>query len=309
MTPTVRKFATAFALLAGVLALAGAPARAEDVAVSHAQGETAVPRDPSRVLVFDLGALDMLDRLGVAVSGVPGGVKPAYLEKYDADAYARIGTLFEPDYEAVSAAEPDLIIVGGRSAAKYGELSKIAPTVDLTGDAKDFIGSVERNMETLGRIFGKEAEAAAEIGRLDADVAALKRATAGKGKGLLILTTGGKISAYGPGSRFGVLHDALGVEPAAPGLSIGNHGQPASFEFILETNPDWLFVIDRDAAIGREGQSARQLLDNELVRQTTAWRKGQVVYLDPANWYLVGGGLTGLHQSIDQIRQAFEKAS
>lgn len=308
MIPTVRKFTTALAFLAGALMLAGAPARADDVTVKHAQGETAVPQNPAKVLVFDLGALDILDRLGVAVAGVPGGVKPSYLNKYDADGYTKIGTLFEPDYEAVNAAEPDLIVVGGRSAAKYGELSRIAPTIDLTGDAKDFIGSVERNVETLGRVFGKEAEAAAEVGKLDASVAALKQKTAGKGKGLLILTTGGKISAYGPGSRFGVLHDALGVEPAAPDLSIGNHGQPASFELILETNPDWLFVIDRDAAIGREGQSAQQLLDNELVRQTTAWQKGQVVYLDPGNWYLVGGGLTGLHQSIDQIGQAFDKA-
>ncbi len=308
MTPTIRKFATAFAR-AGALGLAGAPALADDVTVKHAQGETAVPQNPGKVLVFDLGALDILDRLDVAVAGVPGGVKPDYLKKYGGDDYAKIGTLFEPDYEAVSAAEPDLIVIGGRSAAKYGELSKIAPTIDLTGDARDFIGSVERNVTTLGRIFGKETEAAAEIEKLDASIAALKEKAEGKGKGLLVLTTGGKISAYGPGSRFGVLHDALGVEPAAPDLSIGNHGQPASFEFILETNPDWLFVIDRDAAVGREGQSAQQFLDNELVRQTTAWQKGQVVYLNPANWYLVGGGLTGLHQSIDQIGQAFDKSS
>ncbi len=101
----------------------------------------------------------------------------------------------------------------------------------------------------------------------------MKEKAANKGTGLLILTSGGKISAYGPGSRFGVLHDSFGVKPAAPDLSIGNHGQPVSSEFILETNPDWLFVIDRDAAIGREGNSAKQVLDNELVRQTNAWKR------------------------------------
>jgi len=30
-----------------------------------------------------------------------------------------------------------------------------------------------------------------------------------------------------------------------------------------------------------------------------------VVYLDPANWYLVGGGATALKQDIDQLNKAF----
>ena len=66
----------------------------------------------------------------------------------------------------------------------------------------------------------------------------------------------------------------------------------------------WLFVLDRDAAIGREGQSARQFLDNDIVRRTTAWQKSQVVYLDAANWYLVGGGLQALQRNVDGIKTA-----
>ncbi|AEK56155.1 periplasmic binding family protein [Brucella pinnipedialis] len=284
-------------------------AYAADITVKHAQGETAVPASPEKVVVFDLASLDNLDRLGVKVTGVPSGVPfPEYLKKYQGDDYAKVGTLFEPDYEAVNAAEPDLIIVGGRSAAKYAALKKIAPTVDLTVDARNFIADTEANIEKLGQIFGKEAEAKAEAEKLNKELAALHEKAAGKGTGLLILTSGGKISAYGPGSRFGVLHDSFGVKPAAPNLSIGNHGQPISSEFILETNPDWLFVIDRDAAIGREGNSAKQLLDNELVRQTNAWKKDQVVYLDAQNWYLVGGGFSALHNTIRQLSEAFDKS-
>jgi iron complex transport system substrate-binding protein len=284
-------------------------ANAADVAVKHAQGETSVAANPEKVVVFDLATLDNLDRLGVKIIGVPGSIAfPAYLKKYDGADYAKVGTLFEPDYEAVNAAEPDLIVVGGRSAAKYGELAKIAPTIDLTVPAKEFISGTEANIEKLGQIFGKQAEAKAEVDKLNSELAALKEKTKGKGKGLMILTTGGKISAYGPGSRFGVLHDSFGVEPAAPDLSVGNHGQPVSSEFILETNPDWLFVLDRDAAIGREGTSAKQLLDNELVRQTNAWKKDQVVYLNGQNWYLVGAGLGALHSTINQLSEAFDKA-
>lgn len=301
-----------FARLCGAALVAAAlasSANAADIAVTHAQGETTVVADPENVVVFDFATLDNLDRLGVKVSGVPGNMAfPEYLKKYDDADHAKVGTLFEPDYEAVNAAEPDLIIIAGRSAAKYGELAKIAPTIDLTVPASEFISGTEANVEKLGRIFGKEAEARAEIEKLNSELAALKDKTKGKGKGLMILTTGGKMSAYGPGSRFGVLHDGFGIEPAAPDLSIGNHGQPISSEFILETNPDWLFVLDRDAAIGREGASAKQLLDNELVGQTNAWKKDQVVYLNAQNWYLVGSGLGALHDTIRQLSQAFDKA-
>ncbi|MBO1025826.1 siderophore ABC transporter substrate-binding protein [Ochrobactrum sp. SD129] len=306
------KFSRHFSRLFGAALVATAlasGANAADVAVKHAQGETTVATNPEKVVVFDFATLDNLDRLGVKIIGVPGSIAfPEYLKKYDGADYAKVGTLFEPDYEAVNAAEPDLIIVGGRSAAKYGELAKIAPTIDLTVPAKEFISGTEANIEKLGQIFGKETEAKAEVDKLNSELAALKEKTKGKGKGLMILTSGGKISAYGPGSRFGVLHDSFGVEPAAPDLSVGNHGQPVSSEFILETNPDWLFVLDRDAAIGREGTSAKQLLDNELVRQTNAWKNDQVVYLNAQNWYLVGGGLGALHNTIQQLSAAFDKA-
>jgi iron complex transport system substrate-binding protein len=306
------KFSRHFSRLFGAALVATAlasGANAADVAVKHAQGETTVATNPEKVVVFDFATLDNLDRLGVKIIGVPGSIAfPEYLKKYDGADYTKVGTLFEPDYEAVNAAEPDLIIVGGRSAAKYGELAKIAPTIDLTVPAKEFISGTEANIEKLGQIFGKETEAKAEVDKLNSELAALKEKTKGKGKGLMILTSGGKISAYGPGSRFGVLHDSFGVEPAAPDLSVGNHGQPVSSEFILETNPDWLFVLDRDAAIGREGTSAKQLLDNELIRQTNAWKNDQVVYLNAQNWYLVGGGLGALHNTIQQLSAAFDKA-
>jgi hypothetical protein len=56
------------------------------------------------------------------------------------------------------------------------------------------------------------------------------------------------------------------AKPAIDNLTVARHGQVVSFEFLLKTNPDWLFVIDRDVAIGQDGKTAQQLLDNPLVR-------------------------------------------
>lgn len=300
-----RFFATLAVAGSAFLAVGPVAALAADaVTITHDQGTTEVPAAPKRVVVFDMPVLDTLNVLEVAVSGVPGGVKPEHLEHYNADAYAKVGTLFEPDYEAVNALAPDLIIVGGRSAPKYKDLSRIAPTIDLSISPESFLDDALGNARTLGRIFGKEEAVEQRITALTDSMAALRATAAEAGKGMLILTTGGRMSAFGPGSRFGLLHDGFGVKPANPNLDIGLHGQAISFEFILETNPDWLFVLDRDAAIGREGQPARQFLDNEIVRQTSAWRKGQVVYLNGGNWYLSGGGLRALQAEVDAVQAA-----
>jgi iron complex transport system substrate-binding protein len=297
------------ALVAGVLALGALTtgALAQDIKVQHSKGETAIPSNPKKVLAFDLASLDTLTALGVEVSGVPTARYPDYLSKYGSDRFQKMGTLFEPNYEAVNAADPDLIIVGGRSSAKYADLAKIAPTIDLTVDPNDYVGSVKRNVKLLGRIFGKESEADAQLAKLEKSMADLRQDAGKVGKGLLVLTTGGKMSAYGPGSRFGHLHSAFGIVPAVENLATTNHGQAITAEFILKTNPDWLFVIDRDAAVGRESGGAKKVLDNELVGQTTAWKNGQVVYLDPVSWYLTGGGLTAMQANVDQIAKAIAK--
>ncbi|TRM51709.1 siderophore ABC transporter substrate-binding protein [Achromobacter sp. LC458] len=276
------------------------------VPVKHARGQTSVPANPTKTIVMDMAVLDTLHALDVEVAGVPTAAKlPPQLAQYAGPRYLKVGSLFEPNYEVIHAAQPQVIIVAGRSAPKYDELSKLAPTIDLTVDPRDLVGSVTRNTETLAAIYGKQAQARQQLDALRASISALQGQAAMAGTALVILTTGGKMSAYGPGSRFGVIHDAFGLKPAAKGLNVSNHGQAISFEFIAETNPDWLFVIDRDAAIGREGVSAQRMLDNDLVRATAAWKNKRVVYLNGFNWYLLGSaGLTAMQQNVDDIAAA-----
>ena len=292
------------ALVAGALATVSL-ATAQEITVTHAQGETVLPGTPVNVATFDFATIDTLDALGVEIKGVPASNLPEYLAKYAADSYAKIGTIFEPDYEAVNALAPDLIIVAGRSSAALPELAKIAPTIDLSNDWASFEASIKDNSRKLGEIFGKEAEVEALIATLDEKIAAVKADAADAGTGLIVLTSGAEVTAYGTGSRFGWIHDTLGVTPAIADVEAATHGDAISFEFILETNPDWLFVIDRDAATG-EGAAAA-ILDNELVAQTNAWKNGNVVYIDPVRSYIVNGGLPAFTVLVDQVGAALAK--
>ena len=272
------------------------------ITVQHSQGTTEVPANPEKVFVFDLGVMDTMNAIGVKPAGVPEAKYPESLQGI-AEGAEKIGAMKEPDFETIATAAPDLIITSGRTAEAYGELSKIAPTVNLAVDMKDPLASFEANAQAIGTIFGKTDAVEGKLegieGKIEDARSTLKEAD--KGSGLIVLTSAGEVTAYGSGSRFGLIHDVLGVPTAADVKTEGAHGESISFEYIAETNPDLLFVVDRDAASGEGGQAANAVLDNDLVNGTNAARNGDIIQLDPTNWYIVGYGLNSLPQMIDQV--------
>lgn len=288
-------------------ASADAAAAAGEITVAHNQGETVVSLNPAKVFTFDLASLSTLNALGVEVAGVPDFAFPDSLAQYASDRYLKIGSLFEPDYEAISAADPDLIIVSARSAAVFPQLAEIAPTIDLSADNTQYLASQFHNAEILGQLFGKQAEVADLEAKIQASIEAVQAQTAEAGTALIVMVNGGEVTAYGPGSRFGWIHDELGFTPAVEDVEQATHGEAISFEFILEANPDWLIVIDRDVAVGEQAEAAAVVLDNELVGQTTAWQQGQVIYINPSNWYIVTGGLGAIQEMVDEIGGALAK--
>ncbi|HIW33643.1 MAG TPA: siderophore ABC transporter substrate-binding protein [Candidatus Paenibacillus intestinavium] len=278
---------------------------ATSVKVTHLLGETNAPINPGKVVVFDFGVLDTLDRLGVeSIVAVPQDSLPAYLEKYASSDYMNAGGLKEPDFEAIDGADPDLIIISGRQSEAYEELTKIAPTIYMGVDNADYLNSFTSNVETLATIFGKEEQAATELAAINEVIANVKAnvSTTDK-KGLIILANEGKISAYGPGSRFGLIHDVLGVPAVDDTLDISTHGNEITFEYIAEKNPGYLFVIDRTAAVGGEG-NAKDTVENDLVKNTDAFKDGKITYLDPQYWYLSGGGLISVEKMVKDIDAA-----
>src|SRR5919202_2222077 len=249
-------------------------------------------------------SLTVATAFAVSACGGPEATYPESLAQYSEDEYAKVGSLFEPDYEAVNALEPDLIVVGGRSAAGYPEIAEIAPTIDLTVDNQDVLASFEERVTTLAEVFGQQDAVADRLAALDQRVAEVKAAAEGAGDALFVMTNAGEVSAYGPDTRFGLVYDDLGLTPTDEGLTAADHGDAVSFEYIAEQDPDILLVLDRDAAIGESGQAAQQVLDNELVRGTTAWQGDDVHYLDSSVWYIAPNGLPSVEQMVEEVATA-----
>lgn len=293
-------------LFAGLLAIALAGSvNAADV--STATGMVSIEATPAKIAVFDIAAIDTLDSLGVEIAGLPSNLYLPELAHLKEGA-AVVGDIFEPNLEALSELEPDLIIVGGRSSTQVEATSQVAPTIDMTMDGDDLLQQAKTRLSTYGGLFGKQAEAEAATKALDAVVEKAHAAVSGKGKALIVMTNGPKVTAYGPGSRFGWVHAALDLPAAVPDVEAATHGEAVSFEFIRKANPDWLLVLDRAAAIGSEDQNARTTLDNELVAETTAWKKGQVIYLPAGDFYIAAGGVQAMTRVFTAITDAYSKA-
>src|SRR5690606_31935054 len=89
-----------------------------------------VPRNPEKIVAFEMASVDTIGALGGSVAGAPLESVPEYLKDNLADDAFNAGTLFEADLIAIEAEQPGLIIIGGRSSGLYEDLSQIAPTID-----------------------------------------------------------------------------------------------------------------------------------------------------------------------------------
>jgi iron complex transport system substrate-binding protein len=293
---------------APVYAATSGPGEGE-ITVTHAQGDTVVSLNPETVLSYDIASVDTLQALGVAIAGLPeitgaDGV-------IDTEGTENIGSLFEPDYEKVNEMSPDLIIVAGRSAEVFPDLSDLAPTIDLSFQTGDFVAGLEANTRVLGAIFEKDAEVEEQLAAISTRVADVKEMATGISSGMVVMTSGGSVTALAPGTaragRGALIYQTMGVKPPIEDLETATHGEPISFEFLLEHDPEWLFVIDRDAATAAEdGQPAEQVLDNDIMHETTAWKEGNIVYLNPFDWYIItGAGLSSMNRMLDELEAAF----
>jgi len=282
-------------------ALMAAPALAETVTIDTARGPVEVEAQPQSLVVLDMAALDTLDALGVNVADSVAPIYLPRLKQYEGDA----GTLFEPNFEALAALSPDLIVAGGRSAAQVDALARLAPTVDMTFPGDDILNAAVVRVAEYGKLFGKDTEAAALAAAIETQIEATKAAVDGKGDALILMTNGNKVSAYGSGSRFGWLHHELGIPEAVENVDTATHGEAISFEFIREADPEWLIVVDRVSAINAEGDSAQVTLDNPLVRETRAWQDGHVIYLNAGEIYLADGGANSVLTTLKTLEEGF----
>lgn len=272
--------------------------------------EVTVPYDPQRIVVIDFASLDILDNLGLG-DRVVGAVNITldYLSDYnDNENVENVGTLKEPDMEAIMASEPDIIFMAGRASDYYDALVEIAPVVRLTTDSEiGLVESVRNNGKIIASIFGLEDEVDEKLAVYDERIAALAEFAEGK-TAIVGMFSGGTLNLLGNDGRCSIIGTEIGFENlgVSEDVATATHGNEASYEFFVEANPDYIFVMNRDSAIGADGADlAQDVIENELVMQTDAYQNGHIIYLEnPGIWYTAEGGITALDIMLSDLENA-----
>ena len=300
-------------MLLGMATAALAEAAPETVTITSLNAEREpveleVPYDPQRIAILDMPSLDILDRLGLGDRVVGSATTTLeYLQAYvPGDTIANLGTIKEADLEAVMACEPDVIFIGGRLSASYDALSEIAPVVFLSTDTQiGVVESVRNNATTIASMFGLEAQVDELMAGFDARIEALAAFAEGK-NAIVGLCTSGSFNILGSDGRCSIISVEIGFDNLGDGDVTATHGNESSFELVVELDPDYMFVLDRDAAIGTDGaQLAKEIVENELVMDTDVYKDGHIVYLaNPTVWYTAEGGITALDIMLGDLEGA-----
>ncbi|RAX24339.1 MULTISPECIES: siderophore ABC transporter substrate-binding protein [unclassified Actinomyces] len=292
--------------------------QASSVTIEDNHGSVEVSLPVQRAASTDNRTFEVLADWDVPLVAVPKGIMPSTVTAYDGDDVADIGNHREPDLEALAAADPDLVIVGQRFSDQYDSIAELTPDAALLDleprDGEPLDAELERQVTDLGQVFGKEAEADQLIADFEDALERAKNAYDGSSTVMAVIVSGGEIGYSGPttGRTWGPLFDLLELEPAleVEGSTDDHQGDDVSVEQIAESNPDWIFVMDRDAAITADDPNYTPAADviagNAALQNVTAVTSGQIVYA-PDDTYTNESIIT-YTEILNSIADAFEGA-
>ncbi|MDR3147184.1 MAG: ABC transporter substrate-binding protein [Treponema sp.] len=330
----------ATALSAGLFARgradAGVPAQIQTVKITDTTlEEVEAVLNPQAVAIYDYSILDDLASVGFEKTGIKTLVVPSRSTLPDALSYYKAdipgtriisgGSLFFIDWDVLDLAEPQLVVLGGRSfgmnasgqrlntedAAKfrsdtysrYSNARFVKLSVDASKSTLD--QDILRNVSALGAIFpALKGDLEARYREIMADMDTIKaKAQQSGAKALFVMTPDPtSISVFLPGSRFGMLYNEFGFSPADPAESadFSSHGASTAAEYILAVNPDVIFLLDRAATVGSEAGEAN-FKNDASIRQTTAFKNNRIYTLDGDSWYTMTGGIQATRQMIRDL--------
>ncbi|MDW5327932.1 iron-siderophore ABC transporter substrate-binding protein [Plantactinospora sp. KLBMP9567] len=273
--------------------------------ITHAMGSTEVPAQPKRVVVLDSDKIDTALSLGVVpIGAAQAGEVAGWPSYFGADKVAgikQVGLLTEPDLEAITALQPDLILGSKfRQEKFYDELSAIAPTVFT-----ERVGITwKENFLLDGQALGKEQEAkdllaayekrAKDLGATLGDAAARKIS--------IVRFRPTEIRVYGPESFSGLVLGDVGLGRPERQLLANKEDKrfdKVSPERISEVDGDIIFVT----AFGEKAAAEQaRVTGGSLWKNLTAVKAGKAYVVADETW-MTGIGVTAAGKILDDLEK------
>ena len=291
--------------------------QASSVSIEANDGTVDIKLPVTRAASLDNRTFEVLAQWNVPLVAAPKKLIPSTITAYNGDDIADVGMHRDPNLEALVAAEPDLIISGQRFSKYDAQIKELAPDVPLINleprEGQPFDQELIREVTDLGEIFGKQDEAKKLVDDFNASIERAKNAYDGTSTVMAVDVSGGNIGyvAPGKGRTWGPVFDLLDLKPALEieGATDSHTGDDISVEAIAESNPAWMLVLDRDAAITKDGSNTPAetvISGNAVLQNVTAISTGQVVYA-PNDTYTNESIIT-YTEIFNSLADAFEAA-
>lgn len=324
MTRLLRALTTGAAALAlvagcggGTVADPGAAAlpaaAAGPISIETATGAVELAAPAVRVVSLEWVYTEELLALGVTPVGVadganygkwvtaPGSELPAGV--------ADVGSRQEPSLEKITALQPDLIVSDlSRLTANFDQLDAIAPVVAFDPTVAPQLDTMRKNFGELAEAIGKQDQARAVLGELDAKVGEVTGELAAAGRaGATFALAQGYTSQGTPGIRMFGTSSAAASLIESVGLTNGWSGQPDAFgmttvgvEGLTTVAPDATFLY---VALATDDPFAGALAQNPVWTGLPFVAQDRVTALDPGTW-VFGGPLSAM-QLLDETAAAY----
>src|SRR5690625_3038664 len=210
-------------------------------------GTVTVSGQPERVVVLDEGALDTALSVGIqpiAALASRGGKDVAdYLQEYLTEPIDIVGTVREPNIEAIFRLKPDLILASSETNdALYGKLSRIAPTI--VPDRENTFTDWKTTVRLFAEALDKKDEVEAKLAELDEQLETMHSYWE-KPQTVSVVRWNPQGPVLMSGKLFtGQLIRAAGLEtlPLADDLGQRPHSDTLSLENLVQIDADWLLL-------------------------------------------------------------------
>lgn len=266
--------------------------------VQHSMGTTEVPSDPKRVVALDTGVLDAVVSLGVQPVGTvrvdEGQGVPGYLQDAVGDAEL-VGTILEPNVEAIAALQPDLILTNKvRHQDIYDELSGIAPTVV----AESLGATWKHNLELFAKALGKGDKAESLLASYEQRAKELGSdlGSPAEMEVSVVRFLPGEIRLYQQDSFVGTILSDVGVS-RPDSQNADTLMRTISPERIAMAGGDVIFATTYGP---REETQIGSVTDSQLWQRLDAVQSGNVHFVPDSHW-MVGIGIGAANHVLDDM--------
>lgn len=260
--------------------------------IEHARGTAEVPEDPQRVVTLEPLELDTAVALGITPVGAAVASNVAGVPEYlGVSGVEPVGTVPEPDLEAIAALQPDLILgTESRHSGLYEQLSAIAPTVFIETQADPW----RDNALLIGDTLNRADETEELLSSVDerCDQLAEEHAVDGETAQLIRPRDETTLSLYGPVSFAGSLLECVGFTIPDQDWEDGLQAD-ISPENIADAQADHVFVTVADV----DDPSA---VPSAITENADAFPS--VTLVDTSYW-VSGVGPKGAQVVLDDIEQ------